>query len=233
MIVDRALVAIITGEAVEVISAARGGQARVGRADVLVIAVHDRGTDAQAVEAGVSRGARVGVITSKAVGGVNTHAVRPAGVIRARIPVVTVLVDTWTARALEARITQGAQIAVRAWRARCGQVRAALIGQAKILCAGISVVALQGSDSDADSVGARVIDRAVAAIGAGRLVGSELAAHLRVTHIGRAGVPIVTGDLIQARLAATGLAKIPDAAHAAIITGEVVGLIHAAAQGIT
>ena len=111
-VVGRTGIAVVARSRVVGIHATGTHIARIIRADVAVIAIRSRTTHARTSRTGVGRRTGIAVVARSRVVGVHATAARVAGVIRARIGVVTTQGRTGLTSIVEARLSAVARIPV-------------------------------------------------------------------------------------------------------------------------
>ncbi len=156
-------IAIVTGGTDGRIDASGIGQAAIGSAGVIIVAIGSF-SDADSSQAGVPNGASITVIALPVHGLVETGAVaKIASVKGAGIAILTALGGAGITGPLRAGVTQGARIAVVAGE-RHGQVRTAALSSAGIFGTWILIVTGDELPTLTGSVETYVTDRAPVAI---------------------------------------------------------------------
>jgi hypothetical protein len=176
---------------INLVGASHAGIAGVVRADIRVIAA-DRYADALALRTGVTRGARVAVVTLLNFRGKRAASGGVAVIERARVSIVAVEGRT-SAETGEATagVSDGAYVSVVAASFERG-VDAATLHLTPIAAALVTVVAVKHRQGRATSIFTVIADGAGVAIRTGFQVGDVVAATVGAARIVSAGIGIVT-----------------------------------------
>lgn len=192
--------------------------AKVLCARVVVITILEFSCCAGPTFAMVSGRAGIAVITSFRVVGMDTAFPRLADIVRARVPVITILQPVERAEAACAVISQRTLVFVVAVRG-VGGVSTALAGFTGIVRAGIAVVAVLLCPGSANLIEAAIPDRAEIAIIAGDDVAFVNATFIGLARVVSAYIPVIAVHL-HTRRAYTIAALVPQGAQIPILAGE-------------
>ena len=218
---------IATGRFVRFARTPAGGIATLGRADVAIVAVARFGGHADAAHAAVFFGAFVAVATSGAVGGLLAAARLVAGVVGARVAIVTDLRLAWLAAAVVAGVRDRAHVFVGT-TGLGGEMQATGLVRTSVIGTDVVVVAVGERPRQADAFAAVVAERTTVAIATRRCVVDEGATLDGVAAVVRTWIAVGAWQLQQRHAGAAG-ADVTDRADVAIAADElIVGVLAAA-----
>jgi hypothetical protein len=215
-ILHGAEVIVVARQRVEGVDAPPHRVTGVSGAEILVSAVHGAGVATHVALADIAGSTRIAVVAVRSIRGVLAARGRIAGVVCARIAVITIDLRSRTAVPIDALVKTGTDVAIGA-RALPGNMLTTAVGKALVSGTGVCVIAIGRSLADASSIGTVVPGGALVVVRAVTSFRGISASILGVTAVLGAGIGIVTGHHIP-RHTTPACASVAGGADATVVT---------------
>ena len=216
-------IAVVTPHRVIGMGTAAGRDAAIVSADIGVVAIGRTTSTTLLVSANISCGACISIIAWCGVCSVHTTLVGVTAIVGAEVGIVAVLSSRTIANPSQTDVRRGTEITVVAGRV-IGHIDAATFGNAAIVGADISVIAVQRHSAFALTQFAEILGRTGAAVITGHSIQLVSASGNRMAVIGCTDV-VVIAILSLDRQAFAVAAMITNGARVAVIAPRIVGRV--------